>query len=194
MRYSLKDVLLDLLLVGALLLVALGLYKGFIKMRAALNDPTAGGKLMAVGEKIPGNWTVETLNGEKVQISQLKGKVVFLNIWATWCGPCLLELPSIEKLYNLYKDSDIAFLCVTEEDAGKVRKFLQKDPDSISVPIYLAKGIPAALKVMSLPTTYILDREGRVALSRAGAADWSRKKIIEHIHELLQAPRAESDK
>jgi thiol-disulfide isomerase/thioredoxin len=197
MRYSFKDLLSDALMVGLALVVGGGIYvfmkPSFSKLRASLSSPAGGtSSPLAEGTAIDLNWSVETLDGHKISLSSFKGKVIFLNFWATWCGPCLLELPSIETLIQTFKGTDVVFLCVTEEEADKVRAFIQTDP--IAAPIYRVAQLPRSLQMRALPTTFIIGRDGRVAYSRAGAADWSRKNIVQMIKGLLQAPRAESDK
>jgi len=102
-------------------------------------------------------------NGELVQLSDLRGKVVFLNFWASWCPPCIAEMPSIDKLYAKYKgDKQIVFLMVDVD--GKIESsmdFMQKR--KLQLPVYVpADATPIEYFAGSLPTTVILDKSGNI--------------------------------
>jgi len=140
------------------------------------------------GTAINDSWSVQPIAGDhKIPLSSLKGKVIFLNFWATWCGPCRMEMPSIEKLYQRYKNTDVVFLCVSQEDPTTLRPFVQKN--EMEVPVYTARKIPAFFNLTALPTTFIISRSGKVALSRTGANLWNKEDTTSLLDTLLaEAP------
>ena len=101
------------------------------------------------------NWQLKELNSESINLSELKGKVIFVNLWATWCPPCVAEMPSIQKLYNDYKDK-VEFVFITNEDWQTVNKFYQKR--NFNLPTYnpLSKN-PKLLSSKSIPATFIIE-------------------------------------
>jgi len=118
-----------------------------------------------------GPWSLKTLDGKEMRFSECKGRVVFLNFWATWCVPCVAEMACIQRLYNAIKGDDIAFVLVTDEKEKTVRTFLKKH--KLTVPIYLRdKKVPKLFKTKKLPLTFILDRNGKIVYRRTGFAEW----------------------
>jgi len=135
--------------------------------------------------KAPG-FTLKNLNGEEVKLEDFKGKVVFLNFWATWCPPCRLEMPSMEKLYTEFKDKDFAMLAIDlQETTKKVRAFKQELKLSFPILMDPDGAIGSNYGIMSLPTTYLVDREGYLVGSALGARDWASKKAFALIDHLL---------
>lgn len=124
--------------------------------------------------------------GNKVSLENLKGKVVFINFWATWCGPCIAEMPSIQKLYDKFKDnSDVVFVILeVEGNKAKADKFMQNK--KLNLPLYYPAGkIPAEFFRGSLPTTVILDKEGNIAHRTEGMADYSGQDIVDFMNEVI---------
>jgi len=129
------------------------------------------------------SWSYRALDGKEIMFSELKGKVVFINFWATWCKPCVAEMPSIQSLYNSLKDEDIVFLLVSDEDEETVRKFLDKK--QFTFPVYLRdKEVPKVFKTMGIPATFILDREGSVVFKHVGSAKWDDESCLSFIRNL----------
>lgn len=121
--------------------------------------------------KLPGSWAVTSLDGKEIDMSELRGKVVFINRWATWCGPCVEEMPGIQALYESVKGSDVAFLIVTTEKAAKVKDFIKKR--GWTVPVYIATDrLPPILDPGVIPVTCIANRKGEVVFELQGAMDW----------------------
>ncbi|MFN0108670.1 MAG: redoxin family protein [Blastocatellia bacterium] len=108
------------------------------------------------------------LDGSKLDLASLKGKVIVFNFWATWCGPCLTEMPLFEKTIAKYKDDkEVVFLAVTtDEDRELVAPFLKQH--KFNLPIAYAEYLNDFFSVNSIPTTIILDRKGEVAFRQAG--------------------------
>jgi len=125
--------------------------------------------------------------GNKVKISELKGKVIFINFWATWCMPCRAEMPTIAKLYDQFKDNaDIVFLIVDADDNyARSSKYLSKK--DLDLPLYLPAGnIPYVYLSGAIPTTIMINKKGEIVFRHAGAADYSDPKIIEFVKKMIE--------
>lgn len=123
--------------------------------------------------------------GNQVSLADLKGKIVFLNFWATWCPPCIAEMPSINKLAQLYKDDkDLVFMMVDADgDFSKSIDFMSKR--QYSLPVYkTVSSVPEVIFGGSLPTTIVLDKQGRLSFREVGAANYNSKKFINFIEKL----------
>ncbi len=130
---------------------------------------------------------LESLSGEKVQLSDLKDKIIFLNFWASWCGPCKEEMPSIETLYQRYKERDVIFLSISVDYEGSepVRKFIEKN--RYRFPILLdPKGKTLDLfEISKIPATLIIDRKGRMIGRVIGPRNWSSPEVFSLIDQML---------
>ena len=121
------------------------------------------------------DWRLQDMQGENVDFNTFQGKKILINFWATWCPPCIAEMPSMQALYNDYKD-DIVFLFVTNDDAQTVRSFLKAN--GYKLPVYTAVTAPIQeLEGNSLPTTYIIDENGEIVIRKVGAADWNSSSV-----------------
>jgi len=123
--------------------------------------------------------------GKVVDLGDLKGKVIFINFWATWCPPCLAEMPSVNKLYEQFKDDEgVVFIMVdADSDFAKAKKYM--DRKKYQMPVYaVASRIPQQLFAGSLPTTVVLDKHGRLSYHEVGAADYGNKKFVDFIKQL----------
>lgn len=123
--------------------------------------------------------------GEQISLADLEGKVVFLNFWATWCGPCIAEMPSLQILYDKVKnDPEIEFVTVEVQSAGKKAKAMM-DRKGFDFPVYFpASNIPSEIFKGNLPTTVIFDKKGNVAHTTIGMADYSGQNIIDFLNEV----------
>lgn len=132
------------------------------------------------------NFMVMDNTGNTINTSDLKGKIVFMNFWASWCPPCRAEFPSIQKFYERYKHNpDVIFLTVNlDEDPGLGEAYLKKE--QFTVPFLVPAGnIPSAYFSGSLPTTVVLDKNGGIRLQHAGMADYSKASFYKEIDALL---------
>ena len=133
------------------------------------------------------NFILQDLNGNKVSMEDYRGKIVFLNFWATWCPPCRVEMPSMEKLYNEFKSKDFTILAIDlQEDAATVKTF--KEQYKLNFPILLDSDGSVALiyGAMSIPTTYLIDRDGYLLGGALGPRDWATEDAFELINHLLK--------
>ncbi len=130
------------------------------------------------------DWQLADLNGNNINLNRYKGKVVLVNYWATWCPPCIAEMPSFQDLYDLYK-KEVVFLFVANDEKKKVEVFLKKK--KYSMPVYFqVSQSPLEMRSNSLPTTYIINRKGEIVVDKTGAADWDSGKVRTLLDELIK--------
>jgi len=114
----------------------------------------------AVTGKAP-DFTLKSNNGKNVKLSELRGDVVMVNFWASWCGPCRQEMPALESLYKRYKDLGFVILGVNiDEDSSKADDMLNSIPVSFPVLYDNTKAVSELYRVQAMPTTYLIDRDG----------------------------------
>jgi peroxiredoxin len=136
------------------------------------------------------NFKLEALDGSTVSLEQLKGKVVFLNIWATWCGPCREEMPSMETLYDeLRTNRDFVMLAVSQDTKGRlvVAPYVEKNGYHFKILLDPENKVGEAYDVSGVPETFIIDREGRIVAHHMGAFDWSRPDVKDALKQLLES-------
>ncbi|TVZ16089.1 TlpA family protein disulfide reductase [Maribacter sp. MAR_2009_72] len=132
------------------------------------------------------DYAVTDLQGASQHIPVARDKVVFLSYWATWCPPCIAELPGIQELYKDYGDK-ITFVLLTQEEPAKVLNFVARK--EYQLPIYFPQmQAPEILNENSLPTNYVIDAQGRIMVKETGAADWNSTKIRSLLDELIAEP------
>ena len=132
------------------------------------------------------DFTLPLLDGAEQTLSGLQGQVVFLNFWATWCGPCRVEMPSMEEIYQDLKEQGFTILAVNgREDPGEVSDFM-KEYD-LTFPVALDKNgtINYRYGIRAIPATYILDRRGRIVTRMVGSLEWNDPKIVTALKTLL---------
>lgn len=129
------------------------------------------------------NWNLVNLEGEPVNFRRSIGEVAIINIWATWCPPCIAEMPSFQKLFDQYGDR-VHFYFVSTEDDEKLQQFLDKKDYRLPVyqPITMA---PQKLQSRSLPTTYVISRDGKIAVNKEGSANWNDSGFKDLLDQLL---------
>ena len=138
-----------------------------------------------INEKVTSyDWTLKGLDGEIINLKQHKGQVLFINFWATWCPPCIKEMPGLQNLYNDYGDK-ITFLFIARDKEKRVEAFLVKK--EYELPVYFENGLtPKTLYHPSLPTTYIIDKESNIRVAKNGEADWNSESIRTLLEKLLK--------
>ena len=139
---------------------------------------------MPVSQRIDFDWKIQKLDGTEILMShQFKDQIVFLNIWATWCGPCVQEMPSIEKLYQRYKGR-VAFVCVSMDEIEKIERFRKNK--GYTFPLYhIKEDAPKELTSFGIPATYIISKERKVIIKHIGAADWYHTSVIDLLDSLF---------
>ena len=142
----------------------------------------------AVAKKFNYNFSIKDMNGNVIDVKDFKGKTIFLNIWATWCGPCRMEMPSIQSLYNQVDNQKIAFIMLTidrQNDLDKVKSYI-KDKE-FTFPVYTpATLLPNQLQVSMIPSTFVVDAEGRIVSSEKGAANYDTPEFKAFLEKLTQ--------
>lgn len=175
---------LFLLLIIAMLIPATRKPLSAFVVRHTLLSPRESSKTIFLDEE---DWDFRLIDyqGNTVSLSELKDKPVFLNFWATWCPPCIAELPSIQNLYNQFHDK-VHFVFISNEEPEVVNRFM-KDK-GYSLPLYaLAGPVPDAFETSTIPTTYVISKSGRLVLYKTGAANWDSRKTIRIMEQLVVA-------
>lgn len=127
------------------------------------------------------------LNGGDVRLGDYQGKVIVTNFWATWCGPCRVEMPELERAMEKYKaDKDVVFLAInTDDDRNYVEPYVKGQ--KIKLPVVYANYLDAELRITSIPTTIIFDRQGQIAFRQAGFN--SREDFVTMLSEKIEAAK-----
>lgn len=178
-----SDVLFILLLIGMLIPATRK------EIAAFVNKIMASGPGLLPAEKqfpLPDdewNWSVQDESGQWVPLSAHKGKPVLVNFWATWCPPCIAEMPDIQKLYNDYGDK-VAFWLITDESPDVVNPFMQRK--GFTMPVHYHKfAVPPTFATNSIPTTWLISPDGRIVLKKTGAAKWNSPKMRKILDQML---------
>ncbi len=161
-----------------LLVAGAAVYFVFFKSPAQDSTPVAEAPAVQESVYLP----LTDLAGKEVTMDE--NKISFVNVWATWCGPCNMEMPGIQTLYNKYKDhSKIAFYIISDEDAGTVNPFIARK--GYNLPFYQYAGpYPSALDGNAIPRTYIIYK-GKILVQEIGASQWDRPEVIDLIEKQL---------
>jgi peroxiredoxin len=125
------------------------------------------------------------------RLSDLRGKVVLVNFWATWCPPCRKELPSMERLWRQFKDAGLVVLGVNVGETGdEVFAFSNGLETPLTFPLLLDEDsrVAQSWPVTGLPTTYLVDKQGRIAFGAIGGREFDSPAIVQQVRELLAAP------
>lgn len=182
---SIKPILLTLIFIGFLQIT--GLWGTASAYAQILILKTGVLNVDAETEKSPSsfdyNFSVKDLKGNIVSFDQYKGKVVFINLWATWCGPCKAEMPGIQSLSEKLKGVPVEFviLSVDKEAAlPKVNTYLEKN--QFTFPVFMPQGyLPEEMQVPSIPTTFVISKEGKILMKEVGTRNYDTKKMINFL-------------
>lgn len=133
------------------------------------------------------DFELKSLDGKTYRLSSLKGKVVLINFWATWCKYCIKENPSLDRLYKKFKDDEFIVLGISvDRSALTIENFLQKNP--VSYPVLLdSKGevFVKTYTVIGIPVTFLINKEGYIVKKLIGGQDFDSKKFVKSINALL---------
>jgi thiol-disulfide isomerase/thioredoxin len=141
----------------------------------------------AAAERFDYGFTLQDLDGQRVDFAQFKGKVVFLNLWATWCPPCRAEMPSIEALYQRTKSNDqIVFVMLSVDDDDKKEKVQNYITGKAhTFPVFMPSGyLPEQLQVPSIPTTFVISKDGKVVKQEVGMRNYNTDKFEKFLNGL----------
>jgi len=133
------------------------------------------------------DFTLTDLDGYYIALSDFKGKVVFLNFFATWCPPCRDEMPSMQKLHEELDGEDFVMVAVSVDKGSiqSVKDFIEKNNYTFKV-LHDKKGEAAYnYNVRSIPATYLIDKNGIIAGRIIGSRDWMEPRIVKHLRELV---------
>jgi len=150
--------------------------------------PVADRAIVKLGEPAP-NFQLRDLNGHLIMLSDLRGKVVLLNFWATWCGPCRVEMPAMEQLYRMFQRKDFEILAVSTDAQGAAitRPFQQEN--RLTFPILHDPDYRVGLTygARSLPMTFLIDRLGVIRHQVFGARDWEAPEAQQLVQMLMKS-------
>ncbi len=134
------------------------------------------------GKPLAKDFELPDLDGNKVKLSDFKGKVVLVNFWATWCPPCRAEIPSMQRAWNILKDKDVMLLAIhVGGNEDRVWTFLTDFGVEFPVLLDASSKVSRAWPMMGLPVSFVIDPEGRIALQAIGGREWDDEKMIAQI-------------
>ena len=128
--------------------------------------------------------TLVTLENEEFELEELKGNVIILNLWATWCKPCIAEFKNLEESKSLFKENDVKIIAVSNEPIDKISEFLKRKPFDLN--FVKLNGDLSYFDVYSLPTTIVLDKNGEENFRVTNSIDFTSKDFTDKIKKLEQ--------
>jgi thiol-disulfide isomerase/thioredoxin len=129
---------------------------------------------------------LKDMNGKNISLSDFKGKIVFLNFWTTWCLTCRIEMPSMEKLHQKLKNEDFAMMTINlQESASQVKAFFKEFKLTFTALLDSTGEVGASFGIRAIPTTYILDKTGRIIGLVSGPREWDSKAAIALFENLM---------
>ncbi len=139
------------------------------------------------GDKKAPDFSLVDLHGKKVALQQFRGKIVLLNFWATWCGPCKEEMPFLEILYQQFKEKEFVLLTVSVDYEGPkpVQEFISKQRYTFPVLLDPKCEVLDLFDVKGIPTTFIIDKKGKLLGKAIGPRDWKCQEAISLISTLV---------
>ena len=142
----------------------------------------------AAGASAPApDFTLDSNTGKPIKLSSLKGQVVMVNFWATWCGPCRKEMPLLDSIYKQYKDKGFTLLGVNvEPDPKLATDFLKKLPVSFPVLYDVKSDVSSLYKVTGMPTTVFIDKKGNVRVVHVSYKDGDENEYMNNIRMLMR--------
>ncbi|WP_033426241.1 TlpA family protein disulfide reductase [Hymenobacter aerophilus] len=170
-------------------LLATGLWNADapVELAPAATAPTPA--VPVGGATYPHNLPLLTLDGQHVNLSDLKGKAVFVNLWASWCAPCVAEMPGIQALYQKMDPTKVAFVMISlDENPAKARAMLKRK--GYTFPVYFPMGpLAAPFDSNSIPSTVILDPNGQVVARHDGMAEYDTPEFKAALENLTRPAR-----
>lgn len=132
------------------------------------------------------DFKIKDLKGNVVDFKDFKGKTIFLNVWATWCGPCRIEMPSIQQLYEKMDKENVVFVMLAVDERGHFDKVVNYIRDKkFTFPVYVPhEFLPEQLMVRTIPTTFIINGKGKIEARETGAANYDTEKFVNFLNKL----------
>lgn len=139
-----------------------------------------------IGSLAP-DFQLKDLNGQTVSLSDFRGKAVLVNFWASWCGPCREEMPSLEVLYQRFKNRGLVVLGVSADDEGwePIKQFLKIIPVSFPILLDQDQNVTSRYETFRIPETYFIDPEGRVAGKVVGPHNYNQEVFFKKVERIL---------
>ncbi|EDP95911.1 TlpA disulfide reductase family protein [Kordia algicida OT-1] len=135
------------------------------------------------------HWNLVDSSGKNVNFQEMEGEIILINFWATWCPPCIAEMPNLNKLHKDYGDK-IKFLFVANDAVEKVNAYLGKNQYNLPV-YYSSEKAPKELYSNSIPATFLIDDRGKIIMKKIGVSNWNSETVRNQIDELLAFSLAE---
>ncbi len=128
------------------------------------------------------NLRIANANGDEINMIDYENEVIILNFWATWCAPCIAEMPDFGDLHADYKDK-VNFFFITQDEWDLVNNF--EDKRNFNLPYYRLIEPNESLDYRQLPTTYVIDKKGKIVIDKVGVAKWNADSFREKLDELI---------
>ncbi len=142
-------------------------------------EPNASAETIRAIDKIK----LTDLNGQAINLKEHQGKTIFINFWATWCKPCIQEMPFIEEAQRTFQNENILFLLASSESAEQIEEFISNHNYNFN---YVRIENSEEMNVQALPTTFIFNRKGDLVFSETGFRQWSEKQNIDLIKKIVK--------
>jgi len=171
------------------ILFLLGVFSFALCSTASAHDPALHGfKLTVFDPPFPApDFALDTLQGGNATLDDYKGNYVLLNFWATWCPPCLEEMPTMEAAFQHFKDRDFTVVAISSDEEGEaaINPFIDKL--GVTFPILLDpdKATSSVYGALNLPLSFLLNKEGQVIAGSIGERDWGSEEALSVLDELI---------
>lgn len=157
----------------------------FVLFSAFLMSCTDDAAKPEVGHPAP-DFRLTSVDGVPVRLRDLEGKVVFVNLWATWCPPCRQEMPSMVELYKQFRDDGLEILAISQDrDSAEVKRFMNRFQIPFPVLMDQNKMVYNLYRATGVPETHLIDKDGMIRFSRIGPFDWTSPDIVSTVRALL---------
>jgi thiol-disulfide isomerase/thioredoxin len=196
MRTRLKSVTLGFFLGVLFATVGFGVYLKVARVRdssafdveikRALSPPDLPWESPDVSIDSTRDWQLKNADGHRTKLSDFKGKVILLHLWATWCTSCLPELSELEQLHDSLIHEDVVFLLVTNESMPVLQGFL-RNKRVIGLYYRADESPPEVLHTIGIPTTFVITQDGRTRMRQVGPALWNQSNVVNYFRKLCRA-------
>lgn len=184
---KLKDNISNIIFVGLIIIMLIPTSRNWFLKNVVSRLPFSASTITSEEQKTftSYNWKLQDLDEKTLDFSELKGqKVLLVNFWATWCPPCVAEMPSLQRLYEDYENK-IQFVFVSNEDKTKIETFLKRK--GFTMPVYNRyNDMPSEFDVSKIPTTFIISKRGKIVVQETGITDWNSTKTRVIIDKLIE--------